>query len=215
MPRLLRIVSLDLRGTFSLTVEVSGTIDGTNWTLIPVRPVNVAAKLYVAAVAGAVSGSWFGSCSGFRKVRARVTAYTSGGVTATLTANVGAVDNWLDGVVATPITATAAVGVALTLTIPSPGAGLRNYLTYIAINRIASTALTAAATPIVVTSANLPNAMAWSVSAEAATVGQFFSVREDFAFPIMSTAQATVTTIVAPLVTGVIWRLSAAYYVAP
>ena len=28
-------VALDLRGTFNLTVEVAGSVDGTNWTLLP------------------------------------------------------------------------------------------------------------------------------------------------------------------------------------
>jgi hypothetical protein len=31
-------VSLDLRGTFTLSVEVAGSIDGVNWTPIAVRP---------------------------------------------------------------------------------------------------------------------------------------------------------------------------------
>lgn len=49
-------VTLDLRGTFNMTVEVAGTVDGTNWTLIPVRAVNVASILYVAAVTGTTAG---------------------------------------------------------------------------------------------------------------------------------------------------------------
>ena len=31
-------VALNLRGTFSMTIEVSGTVDGTNWLLIPMLP---------------------------------------------------------------------------------------------------------------------------------------------------------------------------------
>ena len=45
-------LALDLRGTFSMTIEVSGTVDGTNWTLIPVRPINLAGLQYVTAVVG-------------------------------------------------------------------------------------------------------------------------------------------------------------------
>ena len=30
-------VALDLRGTFNLTVELAGSVDGTNWTLLAVR----------------------------------------------------------------------------------------------------------------------------------------------------------------------------------
>ena len=44
--------AVDLRGTFSGTFEVAGTIDGVNYTPIPVRPVNAASVVYVAAIAG-------------------------------------------------------------------------------------------------------------------------------------------------------------------
>ena len=43
-------LSLDLRGTFSLTVEVAGSVDGVNWTLLPVRPVTGGS--YAASIAG-------------------------------------------------------------------------------------------------------------------------------------------------------------------
>ena len=49
-------VSLDLRGTFNLTVEVSGSVHGVNWLVLPVRP--VAGGAYLAAVAGTASGIW-------------------------------------------------------------------------------------------------------------------------------------------------------------
>ena len=104
------VVTLDLRGTFSHTVEVAGTIDGTNWTLIPMRPINAASVLYVAAVTGAVPGAWIGSCAGFRQVRARVTAWTSGASQATLCAQPGVIDQATMGKVTSQLgTATAAV----------------------------------------------------------------------------------------------------------
>lgn len=208
-------VSLELRSVFSLTVEVAGSVDGVNYQLIPMKPVNQASKLYVSAVAGAVAGSWMGSCAGYRKVRARVTAYTSGAATATLAANLGAMDQSLDGMICTTLTATAAAGAASTLTITSPGAGLRNYVTYLAINRVAAALLTAAAVPVVVTTTNLPGALAFSLPADAAAQGTIYPLREDFAYAIMSSAQATATTIVAPATPNVIWRLTAGYYVAP
>ena len=62
-------VSLDLRGTFSLTVEVAGSVDGVNWTLLPVRP-GVGGS-YAAAIAGTAAGAWVATCAGFAKVRAR------------------------------------------------------------------------------------------------------------------------------------------------
>lgn len=209
-------VTLDLRGTFSLTVEVAGTIDGTNWTLIPMRPVNVASVLYVAAVAGTASGSWVGQCAGFRQVRARVTAYTSGTATATVCANSAPYDNLLFGpVTGNTGTTVGASGAAVTLTLTAPGADLRHYLTYLAVNRFAAALLTAAAAPVTVTTTNLPGSLAFSFAADAAAQGTLDRWREDFAFPIAASEQNTATTIVCPATTGVIWRVTAGFYVAP
>lgn len=210
------VVTLDLRGAFSLTVEVSGTVDGTNWTLIPMRTVNAASKLYVVLIAGMAAGNWIGSCPGFKKLRARVTAYTSGSAVATLAASLGQPDFTLDAKI-TPVLATAvgAAGAAVTLTIAAPGAGLRQYLTYLSINRFAAALLTAAAVPVTVTTTNLPGSLAFSMPADAAAQGTLFPWREDFAFPVAASAQNTAVTIVAPLTTGVIWRVTAGYYVAP
>lgn len=209
-------VTLDLRGTFSLTVEVAGTVDGNNWTPIPLRPVNIAAVAYVAAVVGTAAGVWVGQCAGYRQVRARVTAYTSGSATTVLVANNANYDNLMFGPVTSGIgTVTAASGAAATLTLASPGAGLRHYLTYLSINRYAAAVLTASATPVIVTTTNLPGSLAFTVPADAAALGTIDRWREDFAFPIAASAQGTATTIVCPIATGVIWRVTAGFYVAP
>jgi hypothetical protein len=209
-------VMLDLRGTFNLTAEVAGTVDGVNWTPIPVKPVNQASKLYVAAVAGAVQGLWQGTCAGYRQVRARATAFTSGAAATTLMASTTPLDQSLDGMI-TPNTAGAqgAAGAAVTLTLASPGAGLRHYLTYLSINRFAAAALTAAATPVSVTTTNMPGTLAFIFPADALALGQVDRWREDFAYAIASSAQGTATTIVCPATTGVIWRVTAGFYVAP
>ena len=209
-------VSLDIRGTFSMTLEVAGTVDGTNYTLIPVRPINVASVAYVAAVTGTTAGTWVGKCAQYRSIRVRCTAYTSGSATTVLVASTAPVDDTLQGMVTTTIgTAVGASGAAVTLTLASPGAGLRHYLTYLSINRFAAAVLTAAAAPVTVTTTNLPGSLAFSFPAEAAALGTIDRWREDFAYPIASSAQATATTIVCPLTTGVIWRVTAGYYVAP
>ncbi len=210
------IVAIDLRGTFSMTIEVAGTIDGTNWVLIPMRPVGQAAKVYVAAITGTAAGIWMGAASGFRQVRARVTAYTSGAAAVTLLVEPGLLDQSLEGMV-TPlaVTNTGAAAAAVTLTLPAPGAGLRQYLTYLSINRFAAAALTAAAAPVLVTTTNVPGTMVFSVPADAALQGSIDRWREDFAFPIAGSALNTAMTFVAPVTTGVIWRLTAGYYVAP
>lgn len=209
--------TLDLRGTFSLTIEVAGTVDGTNWTLIPVRAINVASVLYVAAVTGTTAGTWVGECAGFKRLRARVTAYTSGSATARLNASVGIIPNTLIGnnITSATVTSVGAAGAAVTLTLPAAGAGLRHYITYLSINRFATALLTAAATPVTVTTTNIPTSLAFSFAADAAAQGTIDRWREDFAYPIAVSAQNTATTIVCPATTGVIWRVTAGYYIAP
>jgi len=209
-------VSVDLRGTFSLTAEVSGTVDGDNWTPIPMRPVNQAAKRYVATIVGTAAGVWIGTCSQYKSVRVRDTAHTSGAAIATLMADTAPMDLSLGGMVTTDIgTNTAATGVACTLTLAAPGAGLRHYITYVSINRLTSALLTAGSTPVLVTTTNLPGSLVFSFPADAAAQGSSWPLREDFAYPIAASAQNTATTIVCPATTGVIWRVTAGWYPAP
>ena len=208
-------VAIDLRGTFNMTVAIQGSIDGTNWVLIPVRP--QLGGIFVLGIVGSVAGIWMAQCAGFTKVRAFVTAYTSGTATTVLAGSTAMFDDFARCGSITPVlaTVTAAIGVAATLTLAAPGAGLRHYLTYLSINRFAGAVLTAAAAPVVVTTTNIPGSLAISMPAEAAAQGTLDRWREDFAYPVMSSAQNAATTIVAPLTTGVIWRLTAGYYVAP
>lgn len=210
-------LTLDMRGTAVLTVEVSGTVDGTNWTLIPVRALNLASVIYLAAVVyPAGGGIWTGACGGFKRIRARCTAYTSGSVTATLNASTAVLDSSLQGMVTPSIgTQTAASGAICTLTLAAPGAGLRHYLTYLSINRYAAAVLTASATPVIVTTTNLPGSLAFTFPADAAQLGTIDRWREDFTFPLAASALNTATTIVGPATTGVIWRITAGFYVAP
>jgi hypothetical protein len=208
-------VALDLRGTFSMTVAIQGTVDGTNWVLIPVRPQT--GGVYVLGIVGTAAGVWMASCVGFAKVRALVTAYTSGTAAAVLLASNGFFDDFAKngGVTALLGTNTGAAAAAVTLTLAAPGVGLRHYLTYLRITRFASALLTAAATPVLVTTTNIPGTLVFSVPAEAAPQGSVFVYQEDFAFPLMTTAQNAATTIVCPVTTAVIWRVTAGYYVAP
>ena len=208
-------VSIDLRGTFNLTVQVQGTVDGSNWLLIPVRPQT--GGPFVAGITGTAAGLWMGSCFGFTQVRAIVTAYTSGAATTVLAASNGLFDDFARyGSVTSGIgTTVGAAGAAVTLTLASPGAGLRHYLTYLAINRFATALLTAAAAPVTVTTTNLPGSLAFSFAADAAAQGTIDRWREDFAFPIQASAQNTATTIVCPATTSLIWRVTAGFYVAP
>lgn len=208
-------VSIDLRGTYNAVLEVSGTVDGTNWTLIPVRPLNISSVSYAATI-NSLTGMWVGKVGPFRSVRIRCTTYTSGAAVATICASTADLDDTLQGLITpTLVTAVGASAAAVTLTLPAPGAGLRQYLTYLSINRFAAAALTAAAAPVTVTTTNLPGSLAFSFAADAALQGTLDRWREDFAFPVAASAQNTAVTVVCPATTGVIWRATAGYYIAP
>ena len=206
------MVSLDLRGTFVATVVIEGTVDGTNYTVIPFRP--VASPVYGVSIAAA--GIYQAPAAGFRSIRARVSAFTSGSITAVMLAAMGVLDDRMIGESYNlSATVTAAVGVAATLTLPAPAAGLRQYIGSIRIERHASVLLTAGATPVLITSTNIPGTPTFSIPADAAAAGTVYEKIVDLNRAIAATAQATAVTIVAPVTTGVIWRLTAYYYVAP
>lgn len=73
----------------------------------------------------------------------------------------------------------------------------------------------AAAGPVNITTTNIPGAMIIPFANDALAAGAVDRWREDFTFPIATSAQATATTIIAPVQTGVIWRITVGYYVAP
>ncbi len=211
-------VCVDVRGTFNLSFVVEASVDGTNWTAIPMRPLNQASTAYVVTIGNATNGIWAGSLYGFRFVRARCTVYTSGAAICMLSANAAPLDQSLSGTVTNQLgTAVGAAAAAVTLTIATPGVGLRHYLTYIAVQRVNGTAaaLTAAAGPVNVTSTNIPGAMIIPFANDALPAGAIDRWREDFAYPLAASAQNTATTIVCPATPGVIWRVTAGYYVAP
>jgi hypothetical protein len=207
-------VSLDLRGTFVASIEVSGSIDGVNWTMIPLRLLNSSSMTNFTVTSASIAGFWVGRCAPFRLIRARATAYTSGAVIATLAADTAPLDDSLVGMI-TPsiVTSTAASGVALTLTLPAPSAGLRHVITYLEITRYAAAVLTASATPTIVTTTNLPGLPAITFPADAAALGTTFAWREDFSFPVAASAHATAITINCPAVPGVIWRATGGYFI--
>lgn len=211
-------VTLDLRGSFALSIEVAGTVDGSNWVAIPVRVFThgSASPAYMVATPASQAGVYVGSCLGFRQVRTRCAAYTSGSATVVLAASIAALDQSLAGQVS-PLAATntGASGTAVTLTLGSPGIGLRHYLTQLEITRSAAAALTAGAAPTVVTTTNLPGTLAFTFGADAAAQGVDKMVLRDFAYPLAASAQNAATTVVCPATTGVIWRVSALFYVAP
>lgn len=111
--------------------------------------------------------------------------------------------------------ATAAVSTGITLTIPAAGAGLFNYLCLAEVSLYVSTSVTGAATPIAVTTTGITGTPSFAVAAlTSAVVGTLLDrIIWTPSTPLRGSAANTTMTIVAPVVTGAIWRLNALYYV--
>jgi hypothetical protein len=109
------------------------------------------------------------------------------------------------------ITATNAASAGVTATLPAV-AGLRHYIDRVSVVRSATAALTAAATPVVVTTSNLPGPPALTFGSDVAGIGVDKELVLDFGGAgLAATGINTASTIVAPAYTGVIWRINVAY----
>jgi hypothetical protein len=151
-----------------------------------------------------------------RKLRVRVSAYTSGSCVASLVTDASASLNteFANRPATLAVTATGAAAAAVTATLPAV-TGLRHYLQRLEIVRSASALLTAGAAPVVVTTTNLPGTIAFPFGADAAPQGQDKGMSLDCGAGLAATALGTATTIVCPATTGVIWRINAIYRLGP
>jgi hypothetical protein len=152
-------------------------------------------------------------CGQLKTVRVRVSAYTSGSCVATITADV--CDSLNTSMLAKPstllVTATGAASAAVTATLPAV-TGLRHIIDFIQVTRSATVALTAAATPVVVTTTNMQGSPALTFGSDVAGIGIDKDVRLDFGSTgAATTALGTATTVVCPVYTGVIWRINVGY----
>lgn len=204
--------SFDIRGTFSGTVVVEGSDDGTNFISIPFYNSVTEVWATTATVAGTFD---IPAISSLRIIKVRCSAYTSGSITASLNASLGNSMVYSKPIPTTTTgTITAATGVAATLTLAAPGLGLYHYITRLVIERHTSALLTAGATPTLVTTTNITGSLVFYIPADAAPQGQVYrEVIEMGEHALKSTTANTATTIIAPATTGVIWRITAYYYV--
>jgi hypothetical protein len=216
------VISSDLVGT----VEFSAAYDdaGSNYHPIPAYPFANASVGGTAPVSGRplvqeaftapqdVRG-YSVPCGQFRRLRVRLSAHTSGNAAVSITADANESSHL--GVQAKPMTelisVTAAAGAALTATLPAV-VGLRHILDFVKVTRSATAALTAAATPVLITSSNLPSSFAMTLGQDAGGIGVDKEVLSDFGGTgLAATAINTNTTIVCPVYTGVIWRINVGY----
>lgn len=200
---------VDVRGTFVGTMIPYFTVDGTNWIALPIF--NRVTESYQQGIT-AVGVYQVEIPTGAKRIKLQMTAYTSGLAIIAMTANVGNAIIYTKPIPSNlHVTATGAAAAAVTLTIPS-AAGLFHYITNIKIEKFATALLTAAATPVIVTTTNLPGSRAYSMDASAQAAGTIIKERENCFPPLKSSAAGTATTIVAPVTTGCIWRISVDYY---
>ena len=108
------------------------------------------------------------------------------------------------------VTVTAASGTAATLTLPAV-AGLFHYITALDIVLYSAAARTGAAAPTVVTTTNLPGAIAFTFST-AGAIGTTDVQDLIRTTPLKSSVVNTATTIVCPIAAGGIWRITATYF---
>lgn len=226
-------VLLDCAGTSVVTVDgrtaagaltylAEATVDGTNYFAVPMFAnfqLLVAAAIaeqFVPSVVIATthSGVYTLGVSGFRRVRIRVSAYTSGNVTISMRGSIA------DQIIMTRsipstlhITATAAANAIATATLPVPGAGLFHYITNIHCTRNATAALAGTAT-LIITSTNLPGTPAWSNGNAMVAGGSQLDLNYSPTTPLKSSVANTATTIVMPAAgAAVLNRVNVSYYV--
>lgn len=112
------------------------------------------------------------------------------------------------------VTATAAVGTGVTLTLPAAGAGNFQYISKLEITADTATVALGANASAVVTSTNLNGTPAWNVKIER-NGGGVNTVARGAVLPFRSAVANTATTIVAPATANTVWRLNVEYYTGP
>ena len=206
-----KAVALDVRGTFVSTLVVEATINGNDYFSVPF----FVSTSEIWATTITANGIWICHLpSGCKRVRVRASAYTSGTALVSLRSSAGDNLSYAKPLPTTAsVTTTAASGAALTLSVPTPGIGLFHYITKIVINKYCAATLTAGAAPIIVNTTNIATTPSIDFKT-LGSIGDSERIELDFTGnPLKSTTANTATTIVCPVVAGVLWKVSVFYYV--
>jgi hypothetical protein len=229
-------VALDLNGDNSATVYLNapsawtGTYvvevspDGTNYYAAlawPYTPGCINGTIPVAGQPLTLEASTLAiqrvlcvAVGGMKKIRVRASAWTSGSLPTQIVSDVtDSISPYVRDQRAGTllVTVTGAVSATITVTLPAV-TGLRHYVDFIKVTRSATAALTPSATPVVVTTTNLPGSPAFTFGSDAGGVG--LDIEREIGYGSSGGAAAgisTATTVVAPSYTGVIWRITVAY----
>jgi hypothetical protein len=208
------------------TLEFTGcnSTDGTQFFPVVAYPYSVGCAggtiplagqplLVDALVAANTSRVYSVPVGQLKKLRVRASAFTSGSCVCSITSDTQ--DELNTAISSRPstlfVTATGAASAAVTATLPAV-AGLRHILDFIQVTRSATAALTASATPVLVTTTNLPGSPVITFGSDVAGIGVDKEGKRDFGSTgLAATALGTATTVVCPVYTGVIWRVDVAY----
>lgn len=199
----------------SATFVFEATLDGTNYYTVPAWIESTETQTAAVVLSAATIALKYNvSATGWRRIRCRCSAYTSGSVVVTGRATTADFKIYSQLVPSTlHVTATAAANTAATATLPAAGAGLFHYITNINITRNATAALAGTAT-IIHTTTNLPGSPAWSVGNAMAAGGTQIDVNYTPTTPLKSSVANTNTTVVAAAGgAAVLGRVNVSYYV--
>lgn len=235
-------VIFDIQGTFSATLVIEGTIDNINWFSIQgigpqstnifsafLQPLQVIVpstgyqqiRIRASAYTSGTVTVFYSAIMGNNNVdfiipqapiNINSPSYSSGSI-AQLSLDTTGNLRVKQPVSTLAVTATGTAGSAVTLTLPSV-ASQYHYITAIEIVLYTTVARVGSATPVLVTSTNLPGSLVWDFQSVGA-IGQ--SERQFSSYPscLKSSSSGTATTIVCPATTSAIWRVNAIYYTAP
>lgn len=209
------VAVFDLRtAAASLTLVFEATVDGTNYFGLPGYDNLTEQYLAAVIVTTTLAKTYVVGISGYRRIRVRVSAYTSGSVTVALRASRADYIIYAREVPTTLwVTATGASAAAVTVTLPAAGAGLFHYITKVHLVQFVVAARTAAATPVLATTTNLPGSPIFSCDATVGAIGQIFLYELQPNTPLKSSVANTATTFVGPATASTIWRWNVGYYV--
>lgn len=205
----------------SATYVFEVSLDGSNYYAVPARGLRgligatsqedtYALSVTVTTTAAAVYSV---ECIGFRRVRCRVSSFTSGSSIVTgraVSPNYSVLMETQPSIL--HVTATAAVNTSSTCTLPAV-AGMFHYITHISLVKLYSVVGVAAGAGVLITSTNLPGNPVWTTEQLASAAGTAPEViKEHRPFPLKSLVINTNTTLVAPAQTQTIWRWNVSYY---
>lgn len=207
--------SFEIRATaMSATLIFEATLNGTDYYVVPAFVESTETMVTSVVIVTTNALKYVVSATGWRRVRCRVSIYTSGNCI--VSGRASAADF---AILARPVpstlhvTAVSAANASATISLPAAGAGLFHYITNIHLMRNATAVLLGSAT-LIHTSTNLPGSPAWSVGNVMAAGGTQLDLDYSPTTPLKSLAANTITTIVMPAAgLAVLNRANVSYYV--